>query len=98
MAMTMQSSGSIKNFCMIGYYGTQPASGSLVLTLRKNKADSATVITVPAGGSVSPPVPYCDTTHTLTFQSGDLLDVQIRNNATATAAEILGYYGQILIN
>ena len=61
---------------------SQPASGSLVLTIRKNGADTALVITV-AAGSVSGV--YSNTANSVTFVAGDLMAIRFNNNATASS-------------
>jgi hypothetical protein len=62
---------------------TQPASGTLVLTIRKNSADTALVITV-ASNSVAGV--YANTANNATFVAGDLMCIRFNNNATATSA------------
>jgi hypothetical protein len=60
----------------------QPASGSLVLTIRNNGADTSLVITV-AAGSVGGT--YSNTSNTATFAAGDLMSIRFNNNATANS-------------
>lgn len=61
---------------------TQPASGSLVLTLMVNNVDTALTVTVPAGSGVGT---YTDSTHTVNISAGDDLKWKIQNNATSTS-------------
>lgn len=62
----------------------QDASGSLVLTFRKNAADTAMTVTVPAGAAARSTV--SDLAHSFTVTAGDLLDIKAVNNASATSA------------
>jgi len=66
---------------------TQPASGSLVITLMKNLNATALTITVPAGGVANA---YVDLTHTVAWVAGDLVTWRIVNNATSGSATIKG--------
>jgi hypothetical protein len=63
---------------------TQPASGSLVLTLRKNNADTALVITIAAGSVANF---FNDTTNSVSFSTGQYASIKFQNNATATSAQ-----------
>lgn len=62
---------------------TQPASGSLVVTLNVNGSNTPITTTIAAGGAAAV---YSDTTHTFAIAQGDLLTVQIVNNATTGSA------------
>ena len=62
---------------------TQPASGSLVITLRKNQVDTALAITI-AAGSVSGR--YSNTATSVAFAANDWNSVKIQNNATSASA------------
>ena len=66
---------------------TQPASGSLVLTLRKNNADTALVITIAAGSVANF---FNDTTNSVSFNAGQYASIKFQNNATATSAQAGG--------
>lgn len=63
----------------------QPASGSLVCTLRVNNADSALTVTIPAGSVAGN---YSDTTHTVALAAGDRVGWKIVNNATGNSGNI----------
>lgn len=63
----------------------QTGTGSLVFTLRKNGADTALTITVPAGGSLGV---YSNTSNTVTYSAGDLISVSIVNNGSASSGAI----------
>jgi hypothetical protein len=66
---------------------TQPASGSLVLTLRKNNADTALVITIAAGSVANF---FNDTTNSVSFNAGQYASIKFQNNATGTSAQAGG--------
>jgi hypothetical protein len=63
---------------------TQPASGSLVLTLRKNNADTALVITIAAGSVANF---FNDTTNSVSFTAGQYASIKFQNNATLVSAQ-----------
>ena len=63
---------------------TQSATGSLVITVRKNAVDTAIVITIPAGSTLNT---FSNTTNSVSFSAGDLASVKMQNNATATSAQ-----------
>jgi hypothetical protein len=63
---------------------TQPASGSLVLTLRKNNADTALVITIAAGSGANF---FNNTANSVSFTAGQYASIKFQNNATATSAQ-----------
>jgi hypothetical protein len=63
---------------------TQPASGSLVLTLRKNNADTALVITIAAGSAANF---FNDTANSVSFTAGQYASIKFQNNATGTSAQ-----------
>jgi hypothetical protein len=78
--------GTIKNF-YVKMSGTQSATGSLVITVRNNATSSAVAVTVTNGDGASPT--KSDNTNTLTIAAGDLLAIQLTNNATVTSASVL---------
>jgi len=63
---------------------TQPASGSLVLTLRKNNADTVLVITIAAGSAANF---FNNTANSVSFTAGQYASIKFQNNATATSAQ-----------
>lgn len=65
---------------------TQPASGSLVITLRQNSVDTALVITIAAGSVAGT---YSNTATSVSFSAGDLTSVKIVNNGAANSAPII---------
>ena len=63
--------------------GTQSATGSLVFTLRKNGVDQF-ALTIAAGAAAG----VYTATGSFSVVAGDLINFKIRNNATATSANI----------
>jgi len=63
---------------------TQPASGSLVVTVRKNNADTAITLTVAAGSVANF---FNNTTNSVSFTAGQYASVKFQNNATSTSAQ-----------
>lgn len=64
---------------------SQPGSGSLVLTVRKNGVDTAVVLTIAAGAAAGT---YSTTTTAVAFAENDLLSLKAVNNASGTSAAI----------
>jgi|SRR5215213_1712203 len=77
---------TIRNF-RLATGSAQPASGSLVVTLRKNGVDTAVTFTIAAGAAAGT---YGDLTHSASFAASDLISWSIVNNATGTSATIRG--------
>jgi hypothetical protein len=65
---------------------TQPATGALVCTLRKNATNTALTVTFAAGTTYT--TVQTDTTHTVSIAVGDLLDLACANAATAASLSI----------
>jgi len=63
---------------------SQPATGSLVLTLYVNAVASSFIITVPANSSTG----FYSSTGSVTVSAGDIVYWQIDNNATSSAGNI----------
>ena len=64
----------------------QPASGAYTITIRKNNADTALIITIAAGSAAGN---YSNTTNSATFVAGDGMTIKFTNNATASAASVV---------
>jgi hypothetical protein len=64
---------------------SQSATGSHVLTLRKNGVDTSVQVTIPAGSASGV---FSDTANSVTFNAGDLLGIRMINNASTGAAQI----------
>jgi hypothetical protein len=78
---------TLKNF-YIRTSGTQPATGSHVLTILKNGVDTSIVITIAAGSGSGK---FSDTTNSESFAAGDEISIKAVNNATANSSIIVGY-------
>jgi hypothetical protein len=79
--------GTMRDF-YVRTNNTQPASGSLVATIRRNAADTSIAATVAAGaafGTVS------NVANTATCSAGDFLALKFVNNATGTSAQVSGF-------
>jgi len=63
----------------------QPGTGNLVATVIVNNAASALTVTVAAGGAAQL---VTDSTHTVAVSAGDLLSIDIKNNAATASAQI----------
>jgi hypothetical protein len=66
---------------------TQPATGTLVVTIRKNNADTSLVITIAAGGVANF---YPNLVNSVAFSSGDRCSVKVVNNASSPSASVVG--------
>jgi pyruvate dehydrogenase complex dehydrogenase (E1) component len=65
---------------------TQPATGTLIVTLRKNLANTPSVITIAADQTATTHL----NTSTVTFAAGDRIAIRISNNAGSTSARLDG--------
>lgn len=74
--------GEFKNL-YIRTYGSQSATGSLVITLRVNSVDTAITVTIAAGSVAGS---YSDTANTATNTQGQSVSLKAVNNATANSA------------
>jgi hypothetical protein len=74
---------TLSNMYLMHYSTNQPASGSQVITVRKNAVDTALVITI-AAGAVTSTTPYSNLANTVSFAVGDKLSIRRVNNATST--------------
>lgn len=63
----------------------QPATGSLVLTLRRNRADTTLVVTIPASSTNAL---FKSTGSTVEFYPGDTIDVKAVNNAAGNSMDV----------
>jgi hypothetical protein len=64
----------------------QPATGSLVCTLRKNSVDQALTVTIAAGSAAGV---FTDLVNSVSVTAGDQIGMKFVNNATGTSAAIL---------
>lgn len=78
--------GTIKNF-YVKMSGTQSATGSLVITIRNNATSSSVSVTVTSADGASPT--KSDNANSLSISAGDLLAIQLVNNATVASASVV---------
>jgi hypothetical protein len=64
----------------------QPATGSLVCTVRKNSVDQALTLTIAAGSAAGV---FTDLVNTVSVVAGDLMGMKFQNNATTVSANVL---------
>ena len=76
---------TMKNF-YVRMFSLQPATGSLVFTLRKNSADTSVVVTIAAGSAANTEANSGATS--ATFAAGDDCTIKVVNNATGTSGTI----------
>jgi hypothetical protein len=76
---------TMKNF-YVRLFAVQPGTGSLVMTLRKNQADTAVVVTIAAGSAANTEANSGSTS--ATFAAGDDCSIKFVNNATGTSGTI----------
>ena len=72
----------------------QPATGSLVCTLRKNSVDQALTITIAAGSAAGV---FTDLVNAVSVVAGDLVGMKYVNNATTVSAALLNNQVQLTI-
>ena len=86
------SAGTFKNF-FLRLNTSQPASGSLVVSLYVNSAVTSISITIPAGSASGV---YSDTSNSASVVNGDLVCYEVINNATGSSGTIqtisINYY------
>lgn len=79
-------------FTMSRFYVTtltaQPGTGSLVLTMRKAGVSQALTITIAAGSAAGV---FSDTSNSFSVAAGDLLTLQVVNNASSASAQLVGW-------
>ena len=83
--MAMPIAGTISKLYVVTS-GAQDARGSLVITLRNNGVSQSLTTTVPAGSGAGT---FSDTSNSFTVSAGDLVSIQVTNNATTTSARIV---------
>jgi hypothetical protein len=85
-AMPVLRAGTVKNL-YLRTTGNQPASGSMVVTIRKNVVTD-TVVTLTVAAGAAGPATFSDITHSFTVVAGDFVGVKFVNNATGASAGI----------
>lgn len=84
-AMPFLRAGTVKNL-YVRLATSQPASGNLVVTVRKNQVDTAITLTLTSASSA--PATYSDTTHSFSIVAGDFISFGLVNNATTASGGI----------
>jgi hypothetical protein len=87
----MVTAGTLSRFYVMTNTA-QPATGSLVCTLRKNSVDQALTITIAAGSAAGV---FTDLVNSVSVAVGDLMGVKFVNNASTNSAAILN--NQVLL-
>lgn len=75
--------GTIRNL-RVRNATAQPATGSLVVTLRKNGVSQTVTVTLAASTAAN--TTTADTTNSFSVAAGDLVDAQVVNNASGASA------------
>lgn len=85
--VVVTDAGVLRNF-YISTRNAQPSTGTLVLIVRKNGADTPLQITIPAGATAAV---FSDITHSASINPGDIITISVQNNsATETSAAVVG--------
>lgn len=87
VAAVIPRAGTLKSF-YVRTTAAQPASGSMVATVRKNATNSPVTVTIAAGAAAGN---FSDTTHSTSLTTGDRITVQFVNNATAASSGVASY-------
>lgn len=82
--MAMPYAGEMSRLYLITG-GAQPGTGSLVATVRVNGASAQLTRTLAAGSAAGT---YSDLTHRVRVKQGDLVSLQVLNNAAAASAPL----------
>lgn len=80
---TVLVAGTMNNL-LVRTSNTQSVTGSAVITIRKNAADTALSVTIAAGSAAGI---YTDLTNLVSVAARDLLSIQVTNNATIQTAQ-----------
>jgi hypothetical protein len=83
--LTVKSAGVAQKL-YVRTNSAQSGLGSLVITVRKNAADTAVTLTIAAGAAAGR---FTDLSNTVSFAAGDLISYKVVNNAAATSANVM---------
>lgn len=83
---TVPKTGILRNLYLT-IETSQPASGSLVVTLYKLSSPTAVTFTIAAGSGIGI---YSDTTHSVAVTAGEYIQIQVVNNASGASAQVGG--------
>lgn len=87
---------TLSDMYLIHYVNGQPATGSQVITVRKNGVDTALTITIAAGSAATPNSNYYNGS-SVSFAAGDRLSIRRVNNATSVSGSINGLSFKMVI-
>lgn len=78
---------TLRNF-YLDTNGAQAGDGTFVITVRKAGADTALTLTIGAGAAAGG---FSDTTHSVSFNAGDLLSISFVNNGSTASAVLTSF-------
>jgi hypothetical protein len=87
--VVMPYAGTLKNLYVRIGVTAQPATGSMVFTLRKNGANTAITVTFTNADGTN--ATKSDTTNSVTVAAGDTISIQAVNNATGTSGQFVSF-------
>jgi hypothetical protein len=93
--LTVAPAASTFSKFYVKIYTSQSATGSLVLTLRKNQVDTAVVATIAAGSASG--TEANSGANSVAFSAGDDISIKAVNNATATSGRVMNLSCQVEI-
>lgn len=85
--LVMASSGNLEKFYVVTNTA-QPATGSLVITVRKNGVDTALTLTIPSSAAAGV---YSNTVNSISVSAGDLISISFSNSASTNSAAIVSF-------
>ncbi len=93
--LTVAPAASTFSKFYVKIFTSQSATGSLVLTLRKNQVDTAVVATIAAGSASG--TEANSGANSVAFTAGDDISIKAVNNATATSGRVMNLSCQVEI-
>jgi hypothetical protein len=93
--LTVAPAASTFSKFYVKIYTSQSATGSLVLTLRKNQVDTSVVTTIAAGSASG--TEANSGANSVSFSAGDDISIKAVNNATATSGRVMNLSCQVEI-
>jgi len=83
--LTIKSAGVVQKL-YVRTNSAQSGLGSLVITVRKNSANTGVTLTIAAGAAAGT---FTDVANTESFAAGDVISFKVVNNAAATSANVM---------
>lgn len=93
--LTVAPAASTFSKFYVKIFTSQSATGSLVLTLRKNQVDTSVVTTIAAGSAAG--TEANSGANSVAFSAGDDISIKAVNNATATSGRVMNLSCQVEI-